>query len=121
MTINELYIRHLSSSIRETRSIQLKNYRTYSMEEDICIQCDHETTCLLTLFLRNKARILQQAWKKWTSETVSHNYTSDLKIILSKQLDSDELRTELEIEVLYKWVIQNCDKDFTNIAHLLGR
>jgi hypothetical protein len=92
------------------------------MKEDSIIEFKNASTTLLVVcLLRRKARLLSYAWSLWSSKSVSHDYANDLKIILRRPLGTDELRTELEIEVLHKWIMQKVDRDPTNVAHLIGK
>lgn len=75
---------------------------------------------VLVIMCRKKQRLLQQALEQWTRATnVVHDYTIDLRIILARQRNVTESLDELEIEVLYKWMIQNYASDPTGIANLL--
>jgi hypothetical protein len=50
---------------------------------------------------------------------IKHNYESDARTILYRKIPEHELRSELEIEVLYKWVLQVKDEDPTGIANTI--
>ena len=114
------YMRSLSSMIRRINPKFLCN-SNFVMKEDSILEFKNvSTTLLLSCLMRRKARLLSDAWSLWNLKSVSHDYKSDLKMILKRPLGIDELRTELEIEVLYKWMVQNAEGDPTNIAHLLG-
>ena len=84
---------------------------------------------VLLIFCRNKQRLLMQAWEKW-QEVVAwedeektgrpiHDYSYDLRCILSRATATNEPRKEIEIEVLYKWVVQNRDVDPSGIPSFL--
>ena len=116
----EMYLRPLSSLIRESNPKLFRDGNVFMKEDCIIEFRDTSTTSILTAFLRKNSRLLAQAWSRWTANTVTHDYSKDLRTILSRPLASDELRTELEIEILHKWVIQNAQKEPTNIAQFLG-
>jgi hypothetical protein len=115
----ELYLRHLSILIRES-SLEYQHADDFDMKEDSIVNIRGDMKYMTTILLRNKARLLSQAWLRWTTRTGVHDYTEDLKVIMSRSLGMDELRMEFELEVMFKWVLQNIDKDPTSIAHLLG-
>ena len=76
---------------------------------------------IMKLTCRKKERLLSQAWQKWIGKTqVYHDYTTDVRIILTKQRNEGEMLDELEIEVLYKWVIQHQGDDPTGLPSLLA-
>lgn len=114
----ELYLRHLSILIRESSTESHPD--DFHMKEDSIVNIRGDMRCITTVLLRNKARLLSQAWSRWTLRTGLHDYAEDLKVIMSRSLGVDEFRMELELEVMFKWVLQNIDKDPTSIAHLLG-
>lgn len=75
---------------------------------------------VLVVACRNRQRLIQLAWTRWTNATnIIHDYKSDTIMILSKVLRSDEYRSELEIEVMFKWVLQTYSGDPTGIAYSL--
>ena len=39
--------------------------------------------------------------------------------ILSHPIPENEMRSEIEVEVMFKWVRQQADSDFTGIAHTI--
>lgn len=76
---------------------------------------------VLCILCRNKQRLLQQAWNILSKKTgVIHDYSFDLRRILSRPLPNDEPRTEFEIEVLWKWMVQNASSDPTGVASMLS-
>ena len=75
---------------------------------------------IVVMTCRNRQRQLQHAWQKWVYVTdVHHDYQNDMITILSRPLAEDELRTELEVEVIFKWVLQNHHVDPTGLAYTL--
>lgn len=87
------------------------------MQENHIFNVTGEARVIIVLICRIRHRILEQAWARWTKSTgISHDYETDARIILSRKLHDDELRTELEIEVLYKWIASIKDIDPTGIA-----
>ena len=48
-----------------------------------------------------------------------HDYTYDLKAVLNRHIASNEARTEIEIEVLYKWILQTYKVDPSGIASFI--
>jgi hypothetical protein len=107
-----LYMREHSNVIRKWTSAT-KN----TMQENPVFQIDRISRIMVVSICRIKQRLLKQAWERLIERTgVYHDYTKDLRTILFRQLPTNELRTELEIEVLYKWVMQVKDIDPTGIA-----
>ncbi len=75
---------------------------------------------ILIVTSRNRQRVLQQAWDYWTTNSgMEHDYTQDMISILSHPIPENEMRSEFEIEVMYKWVKQKADEDFTGIANTI--
>jgi hypothetical protein len=109
-----LYMRHHSSLIRSWR------FGEDTRVEDPVVEASGLHRSVLHLICRNRQKLLSAAWNYWTRNTgVSHDYTADIRSILSRPICDWELRTELEIEVMYKWVLQNCNKDPTGLAFFL--
>lgn len=72
---------------------------------------------VLVCMCRIRQRLLTQAWERLTKNTgVIHNYEDDVRMILTRKLPDELMRTELEIEVLYKWIVQTKDLDPTGIS-----
>jgi hypothetical protein len=118
--VGKIYLREHSTLFRK-RS-QPNKEGEYSLLEDPIVEIAGLARIIVTILCRNKQRLLQQAWSKWVKNVnppVVHDYTSDLKTILMRQLANDEMRSELEIEVLYKWAMQHADKDPTGVASIL--
>jgi len=110
--IDKVYIRSLSQTLRVIIDDE--------MSEDPEAHLHGAAKITLLILCRYKQRLLQQAWDKWCGNlNKSHDYTSDLLTILSHPINNNMLRTELEIEVMYKWIIQNAYKDPTGIAAML--
>lgn len=115
----KLYMREHSNLIRKKSAI--KGHES-SVEEDPVVEITGLAKTIMTILCRNKQRIKQQAWHRWIKNAnVKHDYTKDLRLILSREIPPDEFRTELEIEVLWKWAHQNAEIDPTGIANALSR
>ena len=125
-----LYVRLYSKLIRQsTSSVKTDDDEDdevesefASVKEDRVIEFREPMMhAVMIILLRNKARLLSQAFQRWYAAVdVVHDYQEDLKKILSRPMQADELRTELEIEVMIKWSLQYRDKDPTSIAKVLG-
>ena len=50
-----------------------------------------------------------------------HDYTYDMRCILSRPIGQKEYRKELEIEIMYKWVLQNYNADHSGIASFIQK
>lgn len=92
-----------------------------SMNDDpVVIPKNYASRCFVVITCRNRQRKLQHAWTKWTQNTgVLHNYLKDVTSILSRQITLTEQRTEVEVEVFFKWVLQDYALDPTGITHTL--
>jgi CRP-like cAMP-binding protein len=67
-----------------------------------------------------RQRLLRQSFRRLIANTeVEHDYESDARIILSRKLLDDEIRTELEIEVLFNWIDSIKNVDPTSIANTI--
>ncbi len=113
----KLYIREHSTNIR--RWIP-KSYNTpkFYVEDPIVPLEPSLARSIVVMICRNKQRTLQQAWNYWTKNTgIAHDYTSDVREILMRPIGEATLRSELEIEIMYKWIVQNHHKDTTGICH----
>ena len=110
----DLYMRLHSTNIRKW------TYGEETMVEDPIVLVKGLKLCVIRIICRNRARILQQAWQRWcTNTSIHHNYAFDMRVILSRPLDRTVRRSELEIEIGYKWVINNCNVDPTGIAYMI--
>ena len=91
------------------------------MEEDpLFTPRDPISRSMVLLTCRSRQRKLQHAFSRWTAHTgVHHDYLKDVMTILSRPLPPTELRTELEVEVFFKWVLQDHSLDPTGIAYTL--
>ena len=80
---------------------------------------------LLIMMCRLKQRKLQEAWNRWwmngCNDRADHDYTEDVKIVLQRELSTEELRSELEIEVIWKWALRNQSQDPSCITCILKR
>lgn len=115
----KLYIREHSTNIR--RWIP-KSYNTpkFYVEDPIVPLEPSLARSIVIMICRNKQRTLQQAWNYWTRNAdIVHDYTSDVREILMRPISEGTLRSELEIEVMYKWIVQNHHKDTTGICHTI--
>jgi CRP-like cAMP-binding protein len=105
----------------QIRCLKANSHETM-VEDSIANITDKVAKSVLVVTCRNKQRLLQQAWGIWTRNTnVIHDYVVDLLTIMSRILRDDEYRTELEIEVVCKWVLQNQAIDPTGLAYSLHR
>lgn len=90
------------------------------MHENPVLPIDGIHRVIMVTICRIRQRVLSQAWQLWVENlTVKHNYESDARTILTRKIPEDELRSELEIEVLYKWVLQAKDIDPTGVANTI--
>jgi CRP-like cAMP-binding protein len=110
------YMREHSQHIRF-----LSKHSGDTIEEDpIVTGLTSASRIILVIACRNRQRLLSHAWQLWVNNTgVFHNYKQDVITILSRIIPEDELRTELEIEIIFKWVLQNHHIDPTGIAYTL--
>ena len=65
-----------------------------------------------------------QAWQLWIENVDSrtrpiHDYDYDLRAILVRSISQTEARQEIEIEVMYKWVLQKYQLDSSGLANFL--
>lgn len=114
-----------------SKEIRLWQGHTSTVEEDPAVlksslhtKTDALGRSLLVAFCRNRQRCLQQAWQIWTSKCGTqdaplHDYNYDLRAILSRPVSLSENRSELEIEVMYKWAMQKRALDPSGIANIL--
>ena len=92
----------------------------HNLNEDPILSHDNIKRPLIVITCRTRQRKLQHAWSRWTKHTgVIHDYLADVITILSRPLAATELRTELEVEVIFKWVLQDYALDPTGIAYTL--
>lgn len=110
------YIREHSKFIR----CLTPNSHLTMAEDPIVCSLTGIARAVLVITCRNKQRLLTQAWEKWIHATgVEHDYEKDVRMILSRHIPDFEYRTELEIEVFFKWIKKNHLSDPTGLAHLL--
>ena len=108
------YIRFLSTNLRKWSP---KPGEVHYVDDDPIIEMDGLGRCVMMILGRNRERLLSQAWTYWTRNAdVHHDYTQDMIAILSREVAVDDMRTELEIEVMYKWARQHGSKDPTGLA-----
>ena len=108
------YTRFLSSNIRKWTP---KSGARFIEEDPIIGGVSGLARCVMLTVCRNRQRLLQQAWDTWTTEVeLEHDYTGDMRAILSYPLKDTEMRSELELEVMFKWVRQHA-RDVTGIAY----
>ena len=89
-----------NSSLWQIREDPIKIFQSddpeYNSKHIVAVMC-----------CRMRQRTLQTAWDYLVQKTgVQHDYNEDLQAILSRQIPSDQLRTELEVEVIWKWAYQ---------------
>jgi len=111
-------MRYLSLEVREHDDLRT-NLESDLVEDDIVEDLD-DARPLVVVICRSRQRLLQYAWNKWCRILAAvHDYTYDVRKILSRFLPDNELRTELEVEVIHKWAVQTHVIDPTGISHLL--
>lgn len=111
-----LYMRPLSGVIRKFHSAK----SVERMQENPVVHVEGPNRIILVTICRIRQRLLSQAWDRLVHNTgVKHDWEADARVILSRRLPPDELRTELEIEVLYRWIISTKDIDPTGIANTI--
>ena len=109
-------MREHSNVIRKFQSLKMLD----KMEENPVFNIDGTNRLIIVTICRIRQRILTQAWRILTQNTrVKHDYELDARVILSRKLPEDELRTELEIEILFKWIYNTKDIDPTGIANTI--
>ncbi len=112
VSIKKLYVRQFSNVIRKWSSSS-----GLSMQENPIVTLIGPNRTIVLTICRIRQRILSHAWQIWIERTgVKHDYEADVRMILSRKIPEDDFRTELEIEVLYKWIVQVKDIDPTGIA-----
>jgi hypothetical protein len=123
--LKDLYMREHSNIIRKFRHPSRKQ-SAYMMQEDMKREFPEDNEhamqrkVVAVMLCRIRQRLLQTAWNYLTEKTrVSHDYTDDLKCILTRKIRNDELRTEYEVEVIFKWVAQVKDIDPTSVANTI--
>lgn len=111
-----LYIRYLSNVIRKWSP----NSGVNNMTENPAFPIEGVNRAIIVTICRIRQRLLTQAWSILVQKTqVVHDYEKDVRMILFRQIPTGELRTELEIEVMYNWILQVKDKDPTGIANTI--
>lgn len=109
-------MREHSNVIRKFQSLKHLD----KMEENPVFNIDGTNRLIIVTICRIRQRMLTQAWRILTHNTgVKHDYELDARVILSRKLPDDELRTELEIETLFKWIYSTKDIDPTGIANTI--
>ena len=114
----KLYLREYSNILRKRKNV----IGLHSLKDDEAASLnDGLAKYIIVMICRNKQRLCQQAWNRWTKNTnVIHDYTKDLRSILLRKIPDDKHRSELEIEILCKWANQIGDKDPTGIAYTIN-
>jgi CRP-like cAMP-binding protein len=111
-----LYMREHSNVIRKFQSMKLLD----KMEENPIFNIEGTNRLIIVTICRIRQRTLTHAWRRLVRNTgVKHDYELDAKVILSRKLPDEELRTELEIEVLFNWIYSTKDIDPTGIANTI--
>lgn len=111
-----LYMRFLSNLIRKWTTTNEIN----TMQESPVFSFEGRIKAIIVCICRIRQRLLTESWQVFTTNTgVKHDYEPDVRLILYRHIPEDEHRTELEIEVLYKWMQQVCDLDPTGIAKVV--
>eukprot|EP01041_Mallomonas_annulata_P006115 gene6115-12382_t len=108
------YMRKLSKNIRK------HSVRSDIVEDDIATDLSDLSKKMVIITCRSRQRLFSQAWDRWCKACgVDHDYVKDVSTILSRYIPSDTLRTELEIEILYKFMSLNHHKDPTGLGFTL--
>ena len=111
---SKAYTRYLSENIRKWSP---KPGPRFVEEDPIIGGVSGLARVVMLTVCRNRQRLLQQAWDYWTEKTeCNHDYAKDVRAILCHPLPHTQMRSELEIEIIYKWVRQNALHDVTGIA-----
>eukprot|EP01038_Epipyxis_sp_PR26KG_P013456 gene13456-18048_t len=109
-----IYLREHSTVIRRWANLESE---MNNMHETSMLHVEGDARTILVTICRIRQRLLQQAWNLWiTNANIIHDYEADVRKILSRKIPDNSLRTELEIEVLFKWVTQTKDLDPTGIS-----
>ena len=59
-------------------------------------------------------------WNRWVKNvSIDHDYIADVRTVLLRLRGDDSIRSELELEVIFKWVMQYSHADPTGIARLI--
>lgn len=114
--VKKLYMRELSNVVRKWSS----KSGVDGMNENTVLPLEGQLRVIVVTICRIRQRILTQAWDTWIKKAnIVHDYESDLRQILCRKIPEDELRSELEIEVMYRWVKQAKDVDPTGVANTI--
>ena len=109
---------------QHSNEIRVWTYGAESVQEDpISVKLTGLGRIIIVIVCRNKQRLLQSAWNRWCQNTCLnslHDYSYDVREVLLRPTSEDELRSEFEIEVLFKWVVMNAKKDPTGLANILA-
>jgi len=126
-SLYRLYIRQHSTIIRKHRSYKASaaggaaaDLNELFYEEDPHWEVEENRRNIVVIMCRMRQRLLRQSFRRLIANTeVEHDYESDARIILSRKLLDDEIRTELEIEVLFNWIESIKNVDPTSIANTI--
>lgn len=128
-SLYRLYIRQHSTIIRKHRSYKSssassaakgRGHHDLFYEEDPHWEVEENRRIIVVIMCRMRQRLLRQSFRRLIANTeVEHDYESDARIILSRKLLDDEIRTELEIEVLFNWIDSIKNVDPTSIANTI--
>jgi hypothetical protein len=114
--LEKCYIRRHSQHIRIFSKRKLKTYEEDKIDETMT----SSLRIIVVILCRNKERLMSSVFQRWRESVgLEHDYDEDMRIILLRRLGANERRSELEIEVMYKWVLQHHAKDSTGLSHML--
>lgn len=89
--------------------------------DDVLDVPDMPGRTIALLMCRWRQRAQQRAFDRWVVALgcSQHDHTADLVEVLQRKLPLHELRTELEIEAIYKWAARCRSNDPTGVAHII--
>lgn len=114
--LEKCYMRRHSQHIRVFSKRKLKANEEDKIDENM----SGSLRVIVVILCRNRERLLAQVFQHWKdSVDVEHDYNEDMRIILLRRASASERRSELEIEVMFKWVLQNYSKDPSGLSNML--
>lgn len=118
----KLYMRQHSNVFRkhQGRSKSKDQHAIDDVIEDPVVELTGMARMVFRIVCRNKQRSLQKCWNRWVKNvSIDHDYIADVRTVLLRLRGDDSVRSELELEVIFKWVMQYGNADPTGIARLL--
>jgi hypothetical protein len=116
--LSEIYLRQQSQIFR------FYNESSTIYQEDSSIEITNVPMKKLALLLfRYKQRCLQLAWDKWILDINTGKHLNSLQtkvqMILQRKVDTTQLRTELEVETIFKWACRCLSEDPSSVMWML--